>query len=219
VLLPPPHEVFQALWHDLAKGSLTADLWKTIYRSLLAMVLATVVGVPLGLFLGLSEKRYRLAEFVVDFFRSTPSSALLPLFLLFFGVGDKTKIFTAAFGASLAILFNVAYGVMNARKTRLAAARIMGASPLGVFFVILLESMPQTIVGLRIALSLSLIIVIVGEMFIGSTDGIGMNIFEKQQLFDMPSMYGGILLSGFLGYAANYLLRSIEKKFVHWSGK
>ena len=78
--------------------------------------------------LGSSVRLYRSLEFVIDFFRSTPASAMFPLFLVLFGVGDETKISVAAFGAILVILFNVAYGVMNARKTRLLAAKVMGAS-------------------------------------------------------------------------------------------
>ena len=104
---------------------------------------------------------------------------MFPLFLVLFGVGDKTKISVAAFGAALVILFNVAYGVMNARKTRLLAAKVMGASRVRVLTdVMLLESLPQTFVGLRNGVSLALVIVVVAEMFIGSTDGLGHRVFE-----------------------------------------
>ena len=131
--------------------------------------IAAVIAIPLGIFLGASERLYRSVEFVIDFFRSTPASAMFPLFLVLFGVGDETKISVAAFGAALVILFNVAYGVMNARKTRLLAAKVMGASRLRVLIdVMLLESLPQTFVGLRNGVSLALVIVVVAEMFIGS---------------------------------------------------
>ena len=146
-----------------------------------------MIAIPLGIVLGSSERLYRSLEFVIDFFRSTPASAMFPLFLVLFGVGDETKISVAAFGAVLVILFNVAYGVMNARKTRLLAAKVMGASRLRVLFdVMLLESLPQTFVGLRNGVSLALVIIVVAEMFIGSHDGLGHRVFEAQQLFDMP---------------------------------
>ena len=129
-----------------------------------------MIAIPLGIVLGSSERLYRSLEFVIDFFRSTPASAMFPLFLVLFGVGDETKISVAAFGAALVILFNVAYGVMNARKTRLLAAKVMGASRLRVLIdVMLLESLPQTFVGLRNGVSLALVIIVVAEMFIGST--------------------------------------------------
>ena len=179
-----------------------------------------MIAIPLGIVLGSSEKLYRSLEFVIDFFRSTPASAMFPLFLVLFGVGDETKISVAAFGAVLVILFNVAYGVMNARKTRLLAAKVMGASRLRVLFdVMLLESLPQTFVGLRNGVSLALVIIVVAEMFIGSQDGLGHSVFEAQQLFDMPRMYAAIFAAGALGYGLNLFFLSIERRFVHWSGK
>ncbi len=220
VLLPSPTDTFRALWNGMASGRLGFDFWRTVERTTLATLIAAAIAIPLGIVLGASEKLYRSLEFVIDFFRSTPASAMFPLFLVLFGVGDKTKISVAAFGATLVILFNVAYGVMNARKTRLLAAKVMGASRLRVLTdVMLLESLPQTFVGLRNGVSLALVIVVVAEMFIGSTDGLGHRVFEAQQLFAMPEMYAAIFAAGALGYGLNLLFLLVERRFVHWSGK
>ena len=160
VLLPSPTDTFRALWKGMTGGRLGFDFWRTVERTSLATLIAAAIAIPLGIFLGASEKLYRSVEFVIDFFRSTPASAMFPLFLVLFGVGDETKISVAAFGAALVILCNVAYGVMNARKTRLLAAKVMGASRLRVLTdVMLLESLPQTFVGLRNGVSLALVIV------------------------------------------------------------
>lgn len=219
VLLPSPLSTFDALWTGM-HGALGFDFVKTVYRTAASTAIAAVIAIPLGIVLGSSEKLYRSLEFVIDFFRSTPASAMFPLFLVLFGVGDETKISVAAFGAILVILFNVAYGVMNARKTRLLAAKVMGASRLRVLFdVMLLESLPQTFVGLRNGVSLALVIIVVAEMFIGSQDGLGHSVFEAQQLFDMPRMYAAIFAAGALGYGLNLLFLLIERRFVHWSGK
>jgi sulfonate transport system permease protein len=210
VLLPSPLLTFRALWTGM----------ETVYRTATSTLIAAVIAIPLGIVLGSSEKLYRSLEFVIDFFRSTPASAMFPLFLVLFGVGDETKISVAAFGAVLVILFNVAYGVMNARTTRLLAAKVMGASRLRVLFdVMLLESLPQTFVGLRNGVSLALVIIVVAEMFIGSQDGLGHSVFEAQQLFDMPRMYAAIFAAGVLGYGLNLLFILVERRFVHWSGK
>ena len=219
VLLPSPISTFKALWAGM-HGALGFDFVKTVYRTAMSTAIAAVIAIPLGIVLGSSERLYRSLEFVIDFFRSTPASAMFPLFLVLFGVGDETKISVAAFGAILVILFNVAYGVMNARKTRLLAAKVMGASRLRVLFdVMLLESLPQTFVGLRNGVSLALVIVVVAEMFIGSTDGLGQRVFEAQQLFAMPDMYAAIFAAGALGYGLNLLFLLVERQFVHWSGK
>lgn len=220
VLLPSPTQTFWAFWKGMNGGALGFDFLKTVQRTTISTLIAAAIALPLGIFLGSSERLYRSVEFVIDFFRSTPASAMFPLFLVLFGVGDKTKISVAAFGAMLVILFNVAYGVMNARKTRLLAAKVMGASRLRVLTdVMLLESLPQTFVGLRNGVSLALVIIVVAEMFIGSTDGLGHRVFEAQQLFEMPDMYAAIFAAGALGYGLNLLLLLVERRFVHWSGK
>jgi NitT/TauT family transport system permease protein len=220
VLLPTPRAAFDALWKGMNGGELGRDFMRTVQRTVSATLIAAFVAIPLGIVLGSSVRLYRSLEFVIDFFRSTPASAMFPLFLVLFGVGDKTKISVAAFGAILVILFNVAYGVINARKTRLLAAKVMGASRARVLFdVMLYESLPQTFVGLRNGVSLALVIIVVAEMFIGSQDGLGHSVFEAQQLFDMPRMYAAILAAGALGYGLNLVFLLAERSFVHWGGK
>ena len=220
ILLPSPAETFAETARAFAAGPLLHDLLRTVSRTVLAFLIACGIGVPLGLALGARESVYRAVEFVVDFFRSTPASALFPLFLVLFGVGEGTKIAVAAFGAALVILFNAAYGVMNARRTRLLAARVMGASPLRVLFdVMLWEAMPQILVGMRSGVSLALVIVVVAEMFIGSTDGLGQRVIVAQSLFESGLMYGVIFVAGALGYLLNLAFLLAEKRFIHWAGK
>jgi sulfonate transport system permease protein len=220
VLLPSPGATLGYLVGALRDGSMNQDIDATLYRTLMAFVVAAVTGVPLGVMLGSSERLYRSVEFLVDFFRSTPSSALIPLFMLIFGITDTNKIAIAAFAAVLVILFNSAYGVMNAKKTRIMAAQVMGISRWHVFKdVMLMESLPQTFVGLRTGVSMALVIVIVAEMFIGAETGLGHRIIDAQQLFNIRDMYASILITGAFGYLLNLGFLLIEKRCVHWSGK
>ncbi|MBP2197437.1 ABC transporter permease [Pantoea cypripedii] len=220
VLLPSPGETLGYLFSALADGSMNRDIGDTLYRTLMAFIVAAVLGVPLGVMLGSSERLYRSVEFLVDFFRSTPSSALIPMFMLIFGITDTNKIAIAAFAAVLVILFNSAYGVMNAKKTRIMAAQVMGVSRWHVFKdIMLMESLPQTFVGLRTGVSMALVIVIVAEMFIGSETGLGHRIIDAQQLFNIKDMYASILITGAFGYLLNLGFLLIEKRCVHWSGK
>ena len=219
-LLPSPAETFHDTWRALTVGTLAHDIWRTTVRTLLSFAVASAIGVPLGVALGAREQLYRGVEFLVDFFRSTPASALFPLFLLLFGVGEATKVAVAAFGAALVILFNAAYGVMNARRTRVLAARIMGAGPGRILLDVLVwEALPQILVGMRQGVSLALVIVVVAEMFIGSSDGIGQQVINAQAVFESGLMYGAIFAAGALGYALNLLFLVLEKRFVHWSGR
>ena len=220
ILLPTPWATLATLVTGLAGGPLLIDFAVTVLRTLEAFLIAAVIGVPLGVLLGSNEKAYRSVEFLIDFFRSTPSSALIPLFLLVFGVSDINKVAIAAFGALLIVVFNSAYGVINARKQRVMAARVMGASRAQVFKDVLIwESLQPTFVGLRSAVSMALVIVIVAEMFIGSDSGLGHRIIDAQQVLNVKSMYAAILAAGALGYALNVLFLVAERKIVHWSGR
>lgn len=220
ILLPAPIDAVGALITGLLGGPLLADFAITVWRTVQAFLIAAVVGMPLGVLLGSAEKAYRSVEFLIDFFRSTPSSALIPLFLMIFGVSDINKVAIAAFGALLIVVFNSAYGVINARKQRVMAARVMGASKWQVFKDVLIwESLQPSFVGLRSAVSMALVIVIVAEMFIGADSGLGNRIINAQQVMNVKDMYASILAAGALGYALNVLFLLIEKKIVHWSGR
>ena len=220
ILLPSPWTTLSTLFVGMAGGSLSGDFAYTLIRTLEAFLIAAVVGVPVGVLLGSNERAYRSVEFVIDFFRSTPSSALIPLFLMIFGVSDINKVAIAAFGALLIVLFNSAYGVINARKQRVMAAKVMGATRWQIFKDVLIwESLQPTFVGLRSAVSMSLVIVIVAEMFIGSERGLGHRIIDSQQVMNVRDMYASILAAGALGYALNIVFLVLEKRIVHWSGR
>ncbi|WP_382154379.1 ABC transporter permease [Hydrogenophaga sp. ANAO-22] len=220
ILLPPPVDALGALLSGLAGGPLMTDFAVTVWRTVQAFLIAAVVGMPLGVLLGSNEKAYRSVEFLIDFFRSTPSSALIPLFLMIFGVSDINKVAIAAFGALLIVVFNSAYGVINARKQRVMAAKVMGATRWQVFKDVLVwESLQPSFVGLRSAVSMALVIVIVAEMFIGADSGLGNRIINSQQVMNVKDMYASILAAGALGYALNVLFLVIERKIVHWSGR
>jgi ABC-type nitrate/sulfonate/bicarbonate transport system permease component len=220
ILLPPPIDALGALLSGLAGGPLLKDFAVTVWRTVQAFLIAAAVGMPLGVLLGSNEKAYRSVEFLIDFFRSTPSSALIPLFLMIFGVSDINKVAIAAFGALLIVVFNSAYGVINARKQRVMAAKVMGASRWQVFKDVLIwESLQPSFVGLRSAVSMALVIVIVAEMFIGADSGLGNRIINSQQVMNVKDMYASILAAGALGYALNILFLVLERRIVHWSGR
>lgn len=220
VLLPTPIDTVTELFKATFTGTLMNDFWATVLRTFQSFLIAAAIGVPLGVALGSSEALYRSFEFLIDFFRSTPASALIPLFLLFFGISDWNKVAIAAFSALLLILFNSAYGVMNAKRSRILAASVMGANRFDIFRDVLFwESLPQTFIGLRSGVSIALVIVIVAEMFIGTEVGLGKRIIDAQQVLNVKDMYASILITGILGYVLNILFLLVEKRFVHWSGK
>ncbi len=220
ILLPAPIDTLLTLVNGMASPVLLPHFMVTLERTLYAFAIATAAGMPLGIALGSNERAYRSVEFLIDFFRSTPASALIPLFLLIFGINDINKVAIAAFGAFLIVIFNCAYGVINARKQRVAAAKVMGATRWQIFKDVLFwESLQPTFVGLRSAVSMALVIVVVAEMFIGSESGLGHKIIDAQQVMNVRVMYAAIMAAGILGYALNVLFLALEKRIVHWSGR
>jgi len=218
--LPDPLTTLTQLIELIKSGVIIGDIFSTLGRVAISFAIAVVIGLPLGLWLGSSEKIYRSFEFVIDFFRSTPATALFPLFLLIFGITDKSKIAVTAFAAILIIIFNTAHGVMNARKSRVLAAKIMGATKTQIFrWILFWESLPQTFIGLRSAISLSLVVIVVTEMFIGTPSGLGRRIIDSQITYEIPTMYAVIILTGIVGYLLNLVFILIEKRFLHWNGK
>jgi len=196
------------------------DIIATLLRVGTAFGISLLIGLPLGLLFGTSENIYRSFEFIIDFFRSTPATALFPLFLLIFGIADTSKIAATCFSATLIIIFNTAHGTMRAKQSRLRMIRSMGATRFQIFYTILFwESLPQTFVGLRNALSTSLIVVIITEMFIGTTHGLGKLIIDSQITYEIKTMYAIILLTGTIGYLLNLLFLGLEKNLLHWADK
>jgi ABC-type nitrate/sulfonate/bicarbonate transport system permease component len=218
--LPDPFTTARVLTRLIAQGFILQDMIATLVRVFLAFGIAIAIGLPLGLLLGRLERVYRSLEFLIDFFRSTPATALFPLFLLLFGVSDTSKISVAAFSSALIIIFNSAYGVIHGKKSRIFAARLMGASRWQIFrYIIFWESLPQTVIGLRNAVSLALVVVVVTEMFIGTNAGLGRRIIDAQITYNIAEMYAVILLTGIIGYIFNSLFVLMERRLLQWSGQ
>jgi len=176
--------------------------------------------VPLGIILGYWEKIYDSVEFIIDFFRSFPATAMFPLFMLAFGLGDGSKIALVVFGCALLILVNTTYGVHGGSRTRKMVAETMKASESYIMAkVVLPEALPQIAAGLRLALSLSLIIIVVLEMFIGTKRGLGFLIYNAHMTYQIADMYAFIVLAGLIGYFINQGFVKLEDKVIHWAGK
>lgn len=216
-LLPGPIAVAGGLGSAVSDYHLFPNLLATLLRTLLSFGIASIFGVLLGLVAGSSQKIREGLGLVVDLFRSTPATALFPIFLVLFGIGDVSKVLTAAFSGFFVVVFNTIYGIKYASRARQAAARLMGMSWLQTITrVTFWESLPQTFIGLRGAMSLCLVIIVVMEMFIGTTLGLGARIIAAQITYEIPTMYALIATVGILGYALNLMLLFLEKKIVFW---
>lgn len=204
---------------EATKSNLGRDVVATTQRTLAGLTIATLLGIPAGLLLGNSKKLYQSFDFTIDFLRSIPVTAIFPLFLLIFGIGNESKIAMISCGAIVYIIINAMHGVHNMRQIRLLAARSIGLKGMNLFMhVILPEALPSIATGFRLALSYSLIVAIVTEMLFGSNNGLGFRIINAQYIYDTPGMYVGIISAGLLGFALNKITARVEDKLIHWKG-
>ncbi|MEZ6035887.1 MAG: ABC transporter permease subunit [Planctomycetota bacterium] len=181
--------------------------------------MAAVAGIGLGLAMGTAPRFYRSISFLVEFGRSTPVTTLYPLFVLLFGIGHWSKV-AMVFAASVFVIsLNTAYGVIHSAPARVQVLRLMGASRTQEFrWAVFPASLPQTMIGLRVALSYSLIVIVVCEMFMGSQLGVGQRVFEAYNTYAIADLYALVLLVGIMGYSLNAAFVRLEARLVPWVG-
>jgi len=216
--LPTFSTTFLTLINLLFSGTLFVHIGASLQRSITGFGLALLVGIPLGILMGWYTKFERYTDLFVQSLRNISTLALLPLFILFLGLGETSKIAIVFYGAVWHILINTISGVKNVDPVYIKAAKSMGASDAELFrMVILPASTPSIVAGARLGAKIAVVIVIAAEM-IGGKAGLGFFVSQSQYSFQIPEMYAGILTLAILGLAMNYLLVWIEKKATYWKG-
>jgi NitT/TauT family transport system permease protein len=220
LLLPDPLNVIGSLAFEFYEDNLLIDLLATTKRILIGFSLGTLLGIPLGIIIGYYKKIQKITNFWIDFLRSIPAPTLIPIFLLLLGMGDQSKILLTTFVVSLIILVNTACGVKNANPTRIMTGKSMGLNKRRILLSILLpEILPYISAGIRIALSFSIVAVIMSEMLMSTKHGLGRRIIDYQLIYETNKMYAVIILTGILGYLINKAYVIFENKKIHWAGK
>jgi ABC-type nitrate/sulfonate/bicarbonate transport system permease component len=216
VSLPPVTTVFDSWYQSIANGSLVKQLVPTLYRIAAGFGLAVLIGVPLGLLMGTISLFFRLLEPLTEFIRPIPSSAYIPVAILFLGIGDEMKIFVIFLACLFPVLLNTFGGVRGIDPVLIDTGRTFGVSRLTTLWQIVLPaSLPNILTGMRISLGLSLIVGVVAEMISGNS-GIGYFILNNQRIFRVPEMFAGIFTLGLLGFLINLLFLRLESHLLRW---
>jgi ABC-type nitrate/sulfonate/bicarbonate transport system permease component len=193
-----------------------SDVVPSLVRMGLGFAIAVVVAISSGLLLGMSRRSRRAAAPIVEFLRAIPPPALLPFAILVIGVGDSMKVFIIAFVCVWPILLNTIDGVIGVDPTLRDTTRVYGIDGRDrLWRVMLPAAAPQIFAGMRISLSLALILMVISEM-VASTNGIGYFVLQSQRTFAIPEMWSGILLLGILGYTLNGIFVLIERRVLRW---
>lgn len=213
---PPLSRIMQTFFATWTSEHLWTDLLPSLGRFLLGFVLAAVLGIALGVVLGLVPTLRKIFDPLIDFMRSLPQPALIPILIILVGIDTEMKVFVIVLGAIWPILLNTIDGVRATEPEKLAVARIYGLDRMQWLTKVLLPSAsPQIFVGARISLAISLILMVVSEM-IASTNGLGYFILLSQQTFAIPEMWAGIIMLGIIGYLVNVIFLAVEHRILAW---
>lgn len=212
-----PAEVFIESIHILTFSSIYLDIMHTMVRVLAGLLLSVIIGVPVGIFFGYSRVCYEFFGHIMDFMRSIPPVVFYPLFFIAFGMGDTSRIMTAAFGSAVLIILIVSKDIMQKEKTRINYFKSLGFSGLQLFkYIIWYETLPAIIVAVRASSSWVIIIIIVTEMLIGPANGLGARVQSVQITSNIPDLFFTIILIGLIGTLINYLFEKLETISIYW---
>jgi NitT/TauT family transport system permease protein len=217
LLLASPSDTARALLDGIGSFVLVRALGCTLLRALAGFLIATLIGVPLGLVLGGFASVNEVLGSFVDGLRSMPATALYPVFLLAFGLGDLSKIAVATFICTWAMAIYSAYGVRSSGETRRFLLRLHNVPWSQILLDgLLFPAMPSIIAGMRTVLSLAWVVTIGVEMIVGTKYGIGQAIFDAQNTFRIPLMYASIVLAALAGIGMNQFFILAAKWLTPW---
>jgi ABC-type nitrate/sulfonate/bicarbonate transport system permease component len=215
-LLPTPWEVGVAALQMLRRGELHVHIWASVRRVIEGFALGAVLGVGLGTLVGQWRWARHSLEPIIELLRPIPPLALLPMMVIWFGIGEPSKIVFIAYACFFPIFVTTVDGMGYADEVLERAAESLGASRTQRFLhVVLPAATPSIITGLRLGLGLSFFVIVAAE-FVAADSGLGYLINEGRNFFLLSQMFVGAILVGLVGLVANGLVRRLESRLLRW---
>lgn len=215
-LLPPPSAVGLVLWDMLASGAVLEPLSETLLRLALGFAIGCAIAIAIGLWMGCSPAISDLLQPLVELIRPLPKSALIPVLILFLGLGEAMKVASIALAVFFPVLIATIQGVRGVDPVLIDAARTFGHGRPGIVLrIILPASLPFVLAGARISLGLGLVLATLSEMLAG-TGGVGFLILDMQRAFRVRQMYAWIVILALVGLALNSLFLALERFLLRW---
>jgi NitT/TauT family transport system permease protein len=211
-----PSQIAGTLWDMFATGSIWHPLSVSASAFAIGLLLAIVVGLPLGVLLGRSSTLNAMLDPFVTAFNATPRLVFLPLVLMWFGLGLWSKVVIVFIGALFPLLINTYEGVRNADKVLINVVRSFGAGEWSIArLVILPNSLPYIVVGLRLAIGRAVLGVVVSEFF-GAQDGLGVVMVRAASRFEVNTVFAGLIIFAGLSLVMTGLVKLIEDRLSRW---
>lgn len=218
ILFPGPASVVGTGWAMLASGEITADVLASLGRIVVGYVIGTLLGIGMGVLLGQVALLDRFINPVISFLRMLPPIALIPLFIIWFGIGETSKYAVVVWATVIAVMFNTLDGVVSTPRNRILAARCLGASRWRVVAdVVLPSAVPSMWTGMRLAVGLAFTSVVAAEL-IAATKGIGALIMTARVLIEIDKMFVGLALLALVGGLSDRIVgafgRWVLRKYI-----
>lgn len=213
-ILPGPQKVFGTFWKLICSGKLFLHIGISFKRILIGFSISVLMGVPLGVIFGLSEKIYSYFKGVLEFIRHTPPLAMVPILILWFGIGEKTKIIIIVLASFFPILMSTISGVQSCDQKLIEVGKSFKLNKNQIFWKIILPAaIPQILVGMSLAFGYSWRAIIGAEM-IAASAGLGYMILDGQQLSRPDMVIVGILTIGILGTLVDFVIEKLTRPLV-----
>jgi len=215
-ILPAPTDVIAAGWRMLLTGELVHNMWVSFWRAMVGFGIGGAIGFSFGLANGLSQRSERFFDSTLQMVRNVPHLALIPLVILWFGIDETAKIFLVALGVFFPIYVNTQHGIRTVDPHLVEMGHTYGMSPAALFWrVILPGALPSIFVGLRYALGIMWLTLIVGET-IAASWGIGYMAMQAREFLLVDVVVLSILIYALLGKAADSAARLLERLCLSW---
>lgn len=215
-LFPPPSTIFAALWPMVGSGEIFGHIALSLRRAATGFALAAVLGVAAGVLTARVRWLQGLGEPLLHGMRSLPVIALVPISVLWLGIGEAAKVALVTCGAFFPIWIATFIGVRDVHAVYLRSAACLGAGPLDtLLWVVLPAALPMILVGLRQAIAISLIVLVAAELA-GATAGVAYMMSMGHQLFRVDVMFVGLLTLGALGFVADRLFVALARRLFPW---
>jgi sulfonate transport system permease protein len=216
VFLPGPDRAWAALLRGFAGGDLLAKLDGTLWHMALGWFLASLVGIIVGALIGSSRAMRSYVAPTLEFLRPLPVSAIIPVAIALFGLTQSMALFVIAFGAIWPTLLATVHGFAAVEPRLYEVARVLHLSRLAVIFKIALPSAsPDILSGMRLSLTVALILSVVCEMLAG-LDGLGHWVLLSARSFRSADLFAGVILLGAVGYATALMMSAAERCLLAW---
>jgi len=216
ILLPPPSVIARTGARLVSSGELFGHMWSSLGRVLLGFALATAMAIPLGVVAGWYPLVFHAVDPLIELFRPIPVLALLPMAILWFGIGETSKVFMVTYAAFFPVFLNTLAGVRYTDPVLVQVASTLGASRSQIFRrVVLMSALPNLAVGLRLGMGFAFLALVAAEL-IASTRGLGYLIMDSRLTFQTDIGMVGVVSLGVLGYAMNQVLVRLERWALAW---